>query len=109
MKPTTPFANNVHRRFRATGKVVARRPVTIGKEYAIGEEIPETALEPRSRWMLWEQGNIDTPEPEEPSEDELERLTAPAQSASQAVPGERVQVAPPAQKSPAKQQASARR
>lgn len=100
MKPTTPFASNIGRRFRPQGKIVARRPVTIGKEYAIGEEIPEAALNPRQRWMLWEQATIDTPEPEEPSEDELERLTAPAQVAA---------TPPPPAKPQAKQQASARR
>lgn len=97
MKPTTPFANNIHRKFRPDGKVVARRPVTIGREYAIGEEIPAALLEPRQRWMLWEQAMIDTPESDpEPSEAELERLTAPA-------------VPPPPPKSQSKQQASSAR
>lgn len=63
--------------FDAAGRVVVRRELTLSKVYQHGDEIPESeGLTPRQVAMFWEQGLVDTL-PREPSEAELERLTAP--------------------------------
>lgn len=63
--------------FDASGRVVARRELRLGKVYQHGDEIPEAeGLSPRQIGMFWEQGLVDTL-PRELSEAELERLTAP--------------------------------
>lgn len=77
MNPTTPFASNIYRRFIPDGRVLARRPVKIGREYQPGEEIPNAEIPSRALWQLWEQAMVDTLPVAEPTDAELERLTAP--------------------------------
>lgn len=63
--------------FDISGRVVARRALTLSKVYRHGDEVPESeGLSPRQIGMFWEQGLVDTL-PRELSESELERLTAP--------------------------------
>lgn len=67
--------------FDAAGRVVARRQLPMGKRvYEPGQELDAGDREQfteRQLATLWQQGMIDTPA-REPSDAELERLTAPA-------------------------------
>ena len=64
--------------FDASGRVVARRELTLSKVYRHGDEVPESeGLTPRLVAIFWEQGLVDTLR-REPSDAELERLTAPS-------------------------------
>ena len=72
--------------FDPAGRVIARRTLPIGdRKYEPGQELSaQDRAEIAARLpTLWQLGVIDTPATE-PSDAELERLTAPSRSAQQA-------------------------
>jgi hypothetical protein len=46
--------------FRADGRVVARREMTLGRVYSAGQELPMDGVTPRQLATWWDQGLVDT-------------------------------------------------